>query len=58
MSRTPTTRKTTADLPTIEGPLGGLIQSLSNLLFGNRALMLGIFAALTVARTRCMRRRS
>lgn len=44
----PTPRKTTADLPRIEGPLGGLIQALSNLLFNNRALMLGIFAALTV----------
>lgn len=43
-----TPHKTTADLPRIEGPLGGLIQRLSNLLFGNRALMLGIFAALTV----------
>ncbi len=43
-----TPRKTTADLPKIEGPLGGLIQRLSNLLFGNRALMLAIFAALTV----------
>ena len=44
----PTPRKTTADLPRIEGPLGGLIQGLSNLLFNNRALMLAIFAALTV----------
>jgi predicted RND superfamily exporter protein len=43
-----TPRKTTADLPKIEGPLGGLIQRLSNLLFNNRALMLAIFAALTV----------
>ncbi len=41
-------RKTTADLPRIEGPLGGLIQGLSNLLFNHRALMLAIFAALTV----------
>ncbi|WP_273452921.1 efflux RND transporter permease subunit [Nevskia ramosa] len=45
---TPTPRKTTADLPRIEGPLGSLIQGLSNLLFNNRALMLAIFAALTV----------
>ncbi|WP_428381915.1 efflux RND transporter permease subunit [Nevskia ramosa] len=45
---TPTPRKTTADLPRIEGPLGSLIQGLSNLLFNHRALMLAIFAALTV----------
>lgn len=43
-----TPRKTTADLPRIEGPLGGLIRGLSNLLFNHRALMLAIFAALTV----------
>ncbi|WP_022978305.1 efflux RND transporter permease subunit [Nevskia ramosa] len=45
---TPTPRKTTADLPRIEGPLGSLIQGLSNLLFNHRGLMLAIFAALTV----------
>ncbi len=42
MSQTP------AGVPRIEGPLGGLIEGLSKLLFNNRRVMLLLFALITV----------